>query len=84
VLIHARPKIELLKIPEAAVRPGNVVWIARDGHAYRKKIKPAELLSDGVLVEVRSSGLAVGDWIIVSPLVSPHDGMRIRELSGNS
>jgi RND family efflux transporter MFP subunit len=79
VFIHTRPHAALLKIPERAVQPGNVVWLVEGGKLRRREIQVAHLLEDGVLVEAGPSGFAAGTRIIVSALASPYDGMNVRE-----
>ena len=77
VRIHARPDVELLRLPERAVRPGNVAWVVRDRKLRIEKVKVARLLDDMVLLE--GGGLEADDRIVISPVAVVRDGMLVRE-----
>ena len=81
VKIHARPVASMLRVPERAVRPGNVVWCVKDGQLRIRRIRVADLLKDAVLVHADTSELKVGDHVVVSPVSLVHDGMPVREKS---
>ncbi|MEX0716809.1 MAG: HlyD family efflux transporter periplasmic adaptor subunit [Planctomycetaceae bacterium] len=79
VRIHARPESAFLRLPEAAVRPGNVVWRIEDGQLRIERVRVADVSGNRVLVPAGGAPLAVGDRVIVSPLAAAADGMPVRE-----
>jgi len=82
VQIHTRPAVELLSIPEAAVRPGNIVWrVGSNSQMELVEIRPARVTAQQVLFEAAEKPIAAGDRVIVSPLAVANQGMPIREKS---
>jgi hypothetical protein len=79
VLIHASPPGSILRVPERAVRPGNVVWLLEDGSLRRRQIQVAQLSDGAALIDGNSGGLSAGGRVVVSPLSNPYDGMIVRE-----
>lgn len=79
VRIHTEPKSPLVRIPEIAVRPGNRVWLLRDGQLAVQKAVVAGVSGDDLLVDAEASGIAAGDRAVVSPLAEAIDGMAVEE-----
>ncbi|MEX1094583.1 MAG: HlyD family efflux transporter periplasmic adaptor subunit [Planctomycetales bacterium] len=79
VRIHARPEADLLRLPEPAVRPGNVVWRIEDGKLRIERVRVADVFGNSVLAPAGGTRLAAGDRVIVSPLSAAVDGMPVRE-----
>lgn len=79
VMIHSQPEAALLRIPAKAVRPGNVVWKAREGKLSIEPVHIIEARGDDVILHAAASNLAAGDSIIVSPLPVVNSGMAVRE-----
>lgn len=79
VIIHSRPNVTLLEIPEPAVLPGNVVWLVEQGVMRRQEIEVSGFVRGGVLVDSQCVGFAAGTRIVVSPLSDAYDGMPVRE-----
>lgn len=63
-------------IPSTALRPGNLVWVVRDG---KLRILPVQVLqrTDDVAV-VTTPSLAAGGLVVTSSLRTPVDGMAVR------
>lgn len=94
VRIHAEPKLKLLKIPEAALRPGNRVWLMRDGRFAEAAVSVARIeeISEKVagtsetrtrrfaLIRADKSTVKANDRLITSPLSAPQPGMPVEEL----
>lgn len=79
IRIHTQPKTQLLSIPEEAIRPGNRVWVVRDGKLHIQQIRPAETINGRVILPTQAGELAAGDRIIVSPLPVATSGMAVEE-----
>lgn len=77
--LHARPATALLSLPERAVRPGNVVWVVRDGRLHIRQVHVARLVADAVLLAAGDGVLQSGDRVVVSPIAAVREGMAIRE-----
>ncbi len=82
VHIHSHPKTDLVWIPDAAVRPGNRVWIFANGFLEVRQLEVAGRWQEGVLVSATTSGVHAGDKIIASPLAVPVPGMPLQEWDG--
>jgi multidrug efflux pump subunit AcrA (membrane-fusion protein) len=90
IRIPIEPKTRLLEVPEAAVRPGNVVWRVRGGELAIVPVNFVALAeaeaegSRGALIYVDASSdasqpgaLQPGDQVVVSPLHYVRTGMAI-------
>ena len=77
--MHSRPRMALLRIPEAAIRPGNTVWKVENGILERLEIEVARVADGVALVPEPGSGLRAGDRIVTSPLTTETSGQRVRE-----
>jgi len=68
--------VPFARIPIAALRPGNQVWVVRDG---RLRILPVRVIQrTDEVAYVTTPSLAVGGQIVTSNLRAPTDGMRVR------
>ena len=79
VRIHTEPENPLVRVPDLAVRPGNRVWLLRDGQLAIQKAVVAGVSGDDLLIDGHASGIKAGDRAIVSPLAEAVDGMAIEE-----
>jgi hypothetical protein len=79
VAINIQPKQPLLRVPERAIRPGNVLWRVVDGKLLITPVKIAQLVRDVALIEPSTTGLQAGQQVIVSPLAVAVDGMAVEE-----
>ena len=65
-------------IPRSALHQGNVVWVVdRDGLLHYRKVEVARI--DGERVQI-SSGLNDGEQVVISPIKTVTDGMKVRPL----
>jgi hypothetical protein len=79
VQLHAQPAVGLVGVPERALRPGDVVWLVRDGKLAIQRVQVADTVNERVLLHAAESGVAHGDRVIVSPVAVVRDGMEVRE-----
>jgi hypothetical protein len=84
IRIPIDPPQSLLALPQASVRPGNQVWIARDGMLRIETVNVAKVGRDQVLVEAGATSLRPGDEVITSPLAAMQEGMAVRTPEQNS
>jgi len=77
--IHARPKANLLKVPEVAVQPGNRVWRVRANRLHTVDVHVVEIVDDVAVLRVRHDLLSAGDKVVVSPLAEATSGMTVRQ-----
>ena len=75
--IDARPPIPLVRIPQAAVQPGDVVWVVKDRKLIRKPILIATSNDKDVIAYQQVEGLQAGDEIVISPLATPVEGASV-------
>ena len=78
--LHVDPRIPLLRIPESAVRPGDVLWLVRDGKLVRQMVKVARVVNGFALIPATTSGsgLHAGDLVVTSPLATELSGQPVR------
>jgi multidrug efflux pump subunit AcrA (membrane-fusion protein) len=79
VSVHTNTEVPLLALPERALRPGNRVWLIRDGKLAVETVEVVQTIEDQVLLREDSSPLKVGDRVVVSPLSAPYPGMEVTE-----
>ncbi len=79
--MHTTPTTQFLRVPEAAVRPGNRIWLVRDGHLAIRKAIVAGVMDTDLLIDGDASDVNVGDSAVVSPLVDPYDGLAVKEIA---
>jgi RND family efflux transporter MFP subunit len=81
VKLLATPRLPLLEIPAAALRPNNEVWVVRDDAIRILRPRVARLLDQRVLLYAEDAGLTPGDLVVTSPLSVAVDGMQVRMAS---
>jgi len=84
VRIPVESPLELLRIPIAAVRPGNKVWVFRDGRLDVQDVSLAHIQGQHALLRRDGSGLQPDDRVVVSPLSSVRDGLPLRNVAAES
>jgi len=77
---HVTPRVALLRVPEAAVRPGDVLWLVRDGKLERHVVSVARVVNGYALIPATGSGLQAGDQVVTSPLATELSGQPVRLL----
>jgi len=77
VKIHTKPQASLVRISEAAVRPGNKVWVVRDGKIEILEVHVVETTGNDAIV--RAGPLEAGDHVVVTPLAEVRESMAVRE-----
>lgn len=75
---HAQPKVPLLKVPDSAIRPGDVLWLVRDGKLERHEVSIAQTTRGVALIPAIDSGLTDTDQVVVSPLSTEVSGQQVR------
>lgn len=81
VRIPVQSPAQLLRLPSEAVRPGGQVWTVRDGKLQIMTADVARTEDRYALIRQDTTGLTVGDRVIVSPLASVSKGMDVNDLS---
>ncbi len=79
VSVHTQTEIPLLAMPERALRPGNRVWLVRDGKLEVEEVEVVQVVNDEVLLREDTSPIKIGDRVVVSPLSAPFPGMTVAE-----
>ena len=79
VILHTAPKVDLVKLPLEALRPGDKVWLANDGNLRIVPVQVAQVLRDGVLLNSADVAVKTGDRVVISPLPAVADGMEVLE-----
>ena len=78
VRIPVQPAVPLLSMPPAALRPGGLVWVLRDGKLWIEPVDRSLIEKDRVLVRPSMAGkLRVGDEVITSPLPYVVSGLTV-------
>ncbi len=67
--LHTNPAVQYLRVPQPAVRPGNKIWIVRDGTVTISKAIVVGVAGDDLLIDGIASKIESGDRAVVSPLV---------------
>ncbi len=78
VTVHAQPESPLLRFPERAVQPGNIVWCVRDGLLHVMPLHNITLQGDTVLVAETAEGLHRSDVVVTTPLPVATHGMQVQ------
>lgn len=81
VHIDGRKTAELVELPRGALREGDRALVYADGELSVRELTIAWRRPDTVLVD---EGLNHGDRIVTSPLATPVDGMKLRDLSSDT
>lgn len=89
VRVHAKPNVPLFEVPEAAIRPGDRLWLVDGGRLHIARVRVVEV-SDGEAVirpddadPITARLLQSGTQAIISPLAVAEEGMKVLE-RGNS
>mgnify|MGYP002629677951 CR=1 FL=1 len=77
VRIPIKSPIPLLQVPAESVRPGEQLWIVRDGKLHVTSVTLVRVDGESALVRPEGGLLIVGDKVIISPLASVNDGMPV-------
>ena len=78
VQIRVRAPRPLVRIPQKAIQPGDRVWVVRDGALVSYPLERATVENGLVIAYEDPQGLKAGDSLVISPLASPFDGMKVR------
>jgi len=81
VRIHCQPATPLVRLPERAIRPGNTIWLLRDGKLAFEKVHIATIDREVAILDATGAPFQAGDKVVVSPLAYAHAGMEVREAS---
>lgn len=77
--IHTRPRRQLLTVPEIGVRPGNEVWLMRDGQLHVEPVRIVRV-GDGIaVIDGLSAGVRGGDRLITTPVPDAREGLPVVE-----
>ncbi len=83
VRIPINSPVPLLEVPAEAVRPGEQLWIVRDGKLRVNRFAPlVRVDGNSALVQQDGCSLKAGDQVVTSPLASVSDGMPVAQLRG--
>ncbi|MDR1291475.1 MAG: HlyD family efflux transporter periplasmic adaptor subunit [Planctomycetaceae bacterium] len=77
IVVHSKPDIELYRIPEKALLPGNKIWTATNGKLQKHDIRVAAVTPEGILFYAESKSPSNNDWVVISPLTSPIEGSNV-------
>jgi len=69
-------------IPALAVRPGNEIWVVREGKLHVLPVRVIQRTDDTAYISTGS--LSLGGQVIVSSLNAPIDGMPVRMAAGGA
>jgi hypothetical protein len=73
--------VPLLQVPAESIRPGERLWIVRDGKLKIVSISLVRVDGGSALVRQEGATLKVGDPVIISPLASVTENMPVAILS---
>lgn len=76
--------VPLLLVPAESIRPGEQLWIVRDGKLKVVTVSLVRVDGDSALVRQEGSALKVGDLVVISPLGSITDGMAVTKNPGTT
>jgi hypothetical protein len=78
--IHAKPRANLLQLPEDALQPGNKAWCVRDNQLQiAEELQVVEVADGVVVVRAKDGQLRPGDKVVTSPLAEPTEEMAVQE-----
>lgn len=83
IQIKAAPRLPLIRVPSRAVRPGNIVWVVKDGAISRRQLHVAHANAEFVLLYEQPDGLQIGDSVVTSPLAAPTEGSPVQVRNGS-
>jgi len=74
--ITGEENVPFAQVPIEALRPGNVVWVVRDGRLRILPVRVIQRTDD--IAYVTTPSLLAGGAIVTSNIRAPTDGMRVR------
>ncbi|MDR2344658.1 MAG: HlyD family efflux transporter periplasmic adaptor subunit [Planctomycetaceae bacterium] len=78
IIVHSKPDVELYRIPEKALLPGNKIWTATGGILHKHNIRVATTTPEGILFYADSKSIDDNDLVVVSPLATPVEGSNVK------
>ncbi|MCP4172995.1 MAG: hypothetical protein GY758_19725 [Fuerstiella sp.] len=82
VRISIESPVPLLLLPVEAVRPGEQIWVDRDGRLEIRQVSLVHTEGPAAFVRAAGSGLQAGDQVVVSPLPAAQNGMLLQRAKG--
>ena len=79
IQIKIDPRNQLLSVPASAVRPGDRLWIFRDGKLATESVDVVMIVDGKALILAEQAPITEGDEIITSPLPMAIVGMPLRK-----
>ena len=77
--IHTRPRRQMLTVPEIGIRPGNEVWLMRDGQLHVEPIRIVRVSSGVAVIDGLSAAVRAGDHLITTPVPDAREGLPVME-----
>lgn len=85
VILKATPDVPLLEVPQAAIRPGNVVWrVDEESRLRRCPVRVASVQGDRAVLHADGSNLRRGDQVVVSTLSVEMEGSLVEVLPADA
>lgn len=81
IRIPVHSPIPLMEIPTESLRPGNEIWLVREGKLRIVKSDVMRREHRKIYVRLTAEGIQPGDHVITSPLSYVADGLSIREIA---
>ncbi len=78
VRLHVPLRETLLTVPEAAVRPGNQLWVVRDGKLHSVPGNVVQVVDGQALLMPTGATVSAGTAVVTSPLPFVVEGMEVR------
>ena len=82
IRIPIEPPVQLLELPDEALRPGGQVWTAQGGKLSILAAEAAHSQKSRVFIRRDSTALQPGDQVVVSPLAAVSEGMPVEAQEG--
>ena len=73
----AQSPAPLIRLPQSAVQPGNMVWVVRDGQLQPTTVRPVGRDGDFTLIYATDESPRAGDTVVISPLAAPAAGQPV-------
>ena len=81
VILHAEPDAPLVRIPEQAVKPGNLVWRVVGDRLSMDRVNVVRVVDGQAFIESEDGKLSAGDRVVTTPIAGAHDGMLLEVVS---